>query len=99
MPRDPAVVTADAAKMRADMAAHKPANGPYDIKLGDGSLVDLEFDVQVSQLPHRTGPHPQPDRAVAELTAPGLNPPGNADAPLPHPRIPLNHPPTTPATR
>src|SRR3546814_9942057 len=30
MPRDPAVVTADAAKMRAEMAAHKPANGPYE---------------------------------------------------------------------
>src|SRR3546814_11200598 len=62
--------------MRAEMAAHKPANGPYDIKLGDGGLVDLEFAVQVLQLRHRTGLHPQLDRAVAELAAPGLIPPG-----------------------
>ncbi len=73
-PRDAALVTADAAKMRAEMATHKPANGPYDIKLGDGGLVDLEFAVQVLQLRHRTGLHPQLDRAVAELAVEGLIP-------------------------
>ena len=36
MDRDPAKVRADAARMRADMSAHKPAAGPLDIKLGDG---------------------------------------------------------------
>src|SRR3546814_15864395 len=62
MPRDPAVVTADAAKMRAEMAAQKPANGTYDIKRGDGGLVPLEFHVQVLQLRHHNGLHPQLDR-------------------------------------
>jgi glutamate-ammonia-ligase adenylyltransferase len=74
-PRDPALVTADAAKMRAEMAAHKPAHGPYDIKLGDGGLVDLEFAVQVLQLCHHSGLDPRLDRAVAALAAQGWVPP------------------------
>ena len=32
---------ADAAKMRGDMARHKPPSGPLDIKLGEGGLVAL----------------------------------------------------------
>jgi glutamate-ammonia-ligase adenylyltransferase len=70
--RDPAKVTADAAAMRNDMAAHKPANGPYDIKLGDGGLVDLEFAVHTLQLRHRVGLHPRLEDALADLVAEDL---------------------------
>jgi glutamate-ammonia-ligase adenylyltransferase len=70
--RDPAKVTADAAAMRNDMAVHKPANGPYDIKLGDGGLVDLEFAVHTLQLRHRVGLHPRLEDALADLVAEDL---------------------------
>jgi glutamate-ammonia-ligase adenylyltransferase len=50
MPRDAAKVRADAADMREKMALHKPAKGPFDIKVGDGGLVDLEFALHVCQL-------------------------------------------------
>src|SRR5260221_5394014 len=43
MPRDPAKVVADAARMRAEIARHKPPRGRLDVKLGPGGLVDLEF--------------------------------------------------------
>jgi glutamate-ammonia-ligase adenylyltransferase len=67
MQRDPRKLVADAAKMRADIAAHKPPNGPFDIKLGDGGLVDLEFAVHTLQLRHGVGLHPQLDRAIEAL--------------------------------
>jgi glutamate-ammonia-ligase adenylyltransferase len=66
-PREPAKLIADAAGMRSEMAAHKPAKGPFDIKLGDGGLVDLEFAVHTLQLRHRVGLHPQLERAVQAL--------------------------------
>ena len=72
MDRDPAKVRADAAKMRADMAAHKPPAGPLDIKLGEGGLVDLEFAVHVTQLIHRTGFDPRLEVAIAALAERGL---------------------------
>ena len=55
LPRDPAKVAADAARMRAEIARHKPAKGPFDIKLGEGGLVDLEFAVQTLQLSFHEG--------------------------------------------
>jgi len=48
-------IAADARRMRAEMAAHKPPAGPLDAKLLPGGLVDLEFAVHVVQLGHRTG--------------------------------------------
>jgi glutamate-ammonia-ligase adenylyltransferase len=75
MPRDPAKLVGDAAAMRTDMAAHKPAKGPFDIKLGDGGLVDLEFAVHTLQLRHHVGLHPQLERAIAELVEHELVPP------------------------
>jgi len=80
MPRDPARVVADAVRMRADMARHKPANGPFDIKLGDGGLVDLEFAVHTLQLRYGVALHPQLGRAVDALIAEDLVPPEIADA-------------------
>jgi glutamate-ammonia-ligase adenylyltransferase len=54
------------------MARHKPASGPFDIKLGEGGLVDLEFAVHTLQLRHGVGLHPQLEKALADLVAAGL---------------------------
>jgi glutamate-ammonia-ligase adenylyltransferase len=51
-PRDKAKLIADAVDMRAEMARHKPPQGPLDAKLLPGGLVDLEFAVHVAQLSH-----------------------------------------------
>ncbi len=69
-------VVTEAAKMRDDMAAHKPPAGPFDVKLLDGGLVDLEFAVHVQQLIHRTGFDPHLGRAIALLADEGLLPAG-----------------------
>lgn len=67
-------IAAEAAKMRADMAAHKPPQGPLDAKLLPGGLVDLEFTVHALQLIHRTGFAPALGSAVDALTGAGLLP-------------------------
>ncbi|MFC3581750.1 [protein-PII] uridylyltransferase family protein [Sphingomonas hylomeconis] len=69
-------IIADAIKMRAEMAAHKPPTGPLDAKLSPGGLVDLEFAVHVAQLVHRTGFDANLGRAVEALVAAGHAPPG-----------------------
>ena len=73
-PRDPARVTADTARMRAEIAAHKPGRRLFDIKHGEGGLIDLEFAVQTLQLRHRIGLHPRLEMALAELAEAGLVP-------------------------
>jgi glutamate-ammonia-ligase adenylyltransferase len=78
--RDPAVVAADAAKMRLEIARHKKPKGAFDIKLAPGGLVDLEFAIHLLQLSHRTAFAPRLGTAVAALIAQGLMPPGIADA-------------------
>lgn len=65
-------IVAEAAKMRDEMAAHKPPQGPLDAKLLDGGLVDLEFAVHVAQLVHRTGFAPDLGLAIDHLAAAGL---------------------------
>ncbi|UIJ47024.1 bifunctional [glutamine synthetase] adenylyltransferase/[glutamine synthetase]-adenylyl-L-tyrosine phosphorylase [Sphingomonas cannabina] len=64
-------IVADAVKMRAEMAAHKPPAGPLDAKLLDGGLVDLEFVVHVAQLTRRTGFDPHLGRAIDLLVETG----------------------------
>ena len=71
-PRDSAKVRADAGAMRVDMARHKPAAGPLDIKLGEGGLVDLEFAVHTLQLTSGLGLDPDLDVAIDRLAAAGL---------------------------
>jgi len=66
---------ADATKMRADMAAHKPPTGPLDAKLSPGGLVDLEFATHLAQLQYRTGFDANLGRAIAALIGEGLAPP------------------------
>jgi glutamate-ammonia-ligase adenylyltransferase len=80
LPRDPAKLVADAAAMRDEMARHKPAGGRFDIKLGEGGLVDLEFAVQVLALRHQAGLKPQLSVAIADLEERGLVPPDIAEA-------------------
>ena len=79
-PRDPARVTADVARMRAEIAAHKPGHGQFDIKHGEGGLIDLEFALQALQLRHRVGLHPRIETVLVELESAGLVPPGIDDA-------------------
>ena len=69
---DPAKVRADAAKMRLDMARHKPPAGPLDVKLGPGGLVDLEFAVHTLQLTSHIGLDPRLEVAIADLAEAGL---------------------------
>lgn len=70
--RPPRDVVAEARKMRADMAAHKPPSGPLDAKLLPGGLVDLEFAVHTRQLVSRTGFDPDLRRAIDLLAGEAL---------------------------
>ncbi len=72
LPRNAAAVVADAAKMRADIARHKPPRGPLDVKLGPGGLVDLEFAVHVLQLTRHVGLNTRLEVALEELEAESL---------------------------
>jgi glutamate-ammonia-ligase adenylyltransferase len=74
MPRDFTRVAADAVKMRADMALHKPPRGALDVKLGPGGLVDLEFAVHVLQLTTHVGLETRLEDALEALEAESLVP-------------------------
>lgn len=50
MPRDRDAVVREALSVRRHMAKHKPAKGPFDVKLARGGLVDLEFIVEARAL-------------------------------------------------
>jgi glutamate-ammonia-ligase adenylyltransferase len=71
-PRDPARLVADAVAMRREMETHKKPGGPFDIKLGPGGLVDLEFAVHTLQLRHGIGLDPHLEVALADLEQAGL---------------------------
>jgi len=66
-PRNVAKLIADAAKMRGDIATHKPPAGPLDVKLVEGGLVDAEFAVHVLQLSRHAGFDPDLAAAIAML--------------------------------
>lgn len=66
----------DIRKMREEIASHKPPAGPFDVKLVNGGLVDLEFCVHLVQLRDHVGLHPQLAKAIADLVAAGLVDPG-----------------------
>ena len=71
-PRDVAKLIADAAKMRGDIATHKPPAGPLDVKLIEGGLVDAEFAVHVLQLSRHVGLDPNLAVAIGTLEGEGL---------------------------
>jgi glutamate-ammonia-ligase adenylyltransferase len=50
MPRDRDKIVADVIEMRALMAKERPPRHPFDLKLHEGGLVDLEFIAQTAQL-------------------------------------------------
>jgi glutamate-ammonia-ligase adenylyltransferase len=51
-PRNAAKLVDDAEDMRARLRKHQPQAGPFDIRRGDGGLVDVEFIAQCLQLAH-----------------------------------------------
>lgn len=79
-PRDLEKLVADAAKMRGDIATHKPPAGPLDVKLIEGGLVDAEFAVHVLQLGRHVGFHPDLATAIGMLEGEGLLAPGFGSA-------------------
>lgn len=76
LPREPVRVAADAQRMRLEIARHKKPRGPFDIKLGPGGLVDLEFAVHTLQLAQHQGLAPRLADAIAGLIEAGLIPAG-----------------------
>ena len=70
-PHESAKLVADAARMREEIARHKPPAGPLDVKLGPGGLVDLEFAVHVLQLTNKVGLDPRLETAVEQLASAG----------------------------
>ncbi len=73
-------LVAEAADMRAEMARHKPPQGPLDAKLLPGGLVDLEFTVHLAQLQHRAGFDPHLGKAIDALVRRDLLPANLVDA-------------------
>lgn len=73
-PRDADKLKADVLKMRRDMASHKRAKGPLDVKLARGGLVDGEFLVHYLQLREGIALHPAMEVAIGELARAGLLP-------------------------
>ncbi len=72
VPRARQALARDIVTMRRDMATHKPAMGPLDVKLGTGGLVDLEFTVHFHQLAHGSAIDPHLPTALAALCSAGL---------------------------
>jgi glutamate-ammonia-ligase adenylyltransferase len=78
--RDAATLTADAVKMRGDIATHKPPAGPLDVKLVEGGLVDAEFAVHLLQLRQKVGFDPDLARAIGALQEADMLAKGFGDA-------------------
>lgn len=72
--RDPRQLQRDVLAMRAEMARHKPAGGPLDVKLLRGGLVDLEFIIHFLQLRDRVALDPDLATAADALVEAGLLP-------------------------
>ncbi len=73
-PRDEATLRTDVLAMRADMALHKPAAGPLDVKLQRGGLVDVEFIIHFLQLRDGIALVPSLRIAIAALVEAGRLP-------------------------
>jgi len=78
-PRDAAKTIGDVTDMRALMARERPARHPFDLKLAEGGLVDLEFIAQSAQLVAGgaiAAPQASTARVLARLGETGLVPQG-----------------------
>ncbi|MFC3713394.1 bifunctional [glutamine synthetase] adenylyltransferase/[glutamine synthetase]-adenylyl-L-tyrosine phosphorylase [Sphingoaurantiacus capsulatus] len=80
MDRDAEKLRTDVLAMRDEMEAHKPGTGLWDVKLGAGALVDLEFIVHYLQLRDRAAFTPDLRAACAALIEAGALPPALLDA-------------------
>lgn len=69
----PDTLAGDVTAMRAEIAAAKPGQGKWDVKLATGGLVDLEFIVHYLQLSGGAAVTPDLGAAIAALQ-PGLAP-------------------------
>ena len=76
---DAAKIVDDVLSMRALMAKERPPRHPFDLKLVDGGLIDLEFIAQSAQLVARPAidrPQAQTAIVLARLGEIGLVPEG-----------------------
>jgi len=82
-PRDRARTAHDVREMRALMARERPPKGDWDLKLGEGGLVDIEFAAQFLQIAHAAegGPlKPHTADALAAFQRSGLADDARLDA-------------------
>ncbi len=77
--RDPDKLHADVLKMRADVLAAKKPQGPLDVKLLRGGLVDSEFLIHYLQLREGIALDPALEKAIAQLADAGLLPPEHVE--------------------
>jgi glutamate-ammonia-ligase adenylyltransferase len=77
-PRDPKATAKDVRAMRALMAKERPPFGPWDLKLSDGGLVDIEFAAEHLQIV--TAPQGGPLVAHTKAALEALGAAGMADA-------------------
>lgn len=78
-PRDGDKLREDVLTMRNEVLAAKPAQGPLDVKLLRGGLVDSEFLIHYLQLREGIGLDPALEVAIAQLAEAGLLPREHAD--------------------
>ncbi|WP_404405343.1 bifunctional [glutamine synthetase] adenylyltransferase/[glutamine synthetase]-adenylyl-L-tyrosine phosphorylase [Pelagibacterium halotolerans] len=77
--RDPEKTVTDVRNMRALMARERPPRHPFDLKLHDGGLVDLEFIAQTAQLikgRELDVPQAPPAKVLMRLAETGILPQG-----------------------
>lgn len=79
-PRDHASLREDVLRMRGEMALHKPAKGPLDVKLLRGGLVDIEFILHFLQLRDGIALDPRLSKVCETLVHAGEVPPEFAQA-------------------
>lgn len=75
LPADRTKIIDDVLEMRALLAKERPPRHPFDLKLHDGGLVDLEFIAQTAQLLEGStidAPQAPPARVLARLTETGI---------------------------
>jgi glutamate-ammonia-ligase adenylyltransferase len=77
-PRDPQALKAAVITMRGEIARSKPPQGPFDVKLGAGGLVDLEFIIHYLQLLTPEALTPDMEEALAWLERAGKLAPDTA---------------------
>jgi glutamate-ammonia-ligase adenylyltransferase len=82
-PRDRQKLAADVADMRRRIARDKPSRNPWELKLYDGGLLDIEFICQFLQLAHAAEApeilHPNTCTALRNLADAGRLAPDRAD--------------------